>query len=202
MQCPTCGTNDINQTGSTCHGKQNDKGRDCGRPLVEPPQWQPVAQATQALLERLRLENMPVADLVRRVQLSERWLQQDVNRYYQSVPPQVAVEAKTRRRLTLQLDEWWSVVAPKGKQQGVWFALAVETRAIGGGSIGARAAASAQALWESLPAGSRQCAVCDTAGWLLPPCCLSSVIKPLAKTVAEPVTLNGSTTRDANGSPA
>ncbi|GIV98523.1 MAG: IS1 transposase [Herpetosiphonaceae bacterium] len=76
--------------------------------------------------------------------------------------------ADTRKksgRLTLVLDELWSFVGAKRHQQWLWLALDRDSRAIVGVAIGPRDEATAHALWASLPAIYRQCAVCYTDFW-------------------------------------
>jgi IS1 family transposase len=153
------------KNGSTRHGKQNYKCRDCGRQFVENPQWQRVSDRIQDnydLLERLLLEKIPLAGIARVLKVSERWLQSYVNHKYENVPQQVEVEPKPKRRLTVQMDELWSFVDNKGNKQWVWLAIDAETREIVGCYIGDRSGESAQKLWESLPAVYRQCAVIYT----------------------------------------
>lgn len=60
------------------------------------------------------------------------------------------------------MDELWSFVDDKGNEQWVWLALDVEMREMVGCYIGNRSRESAHALWHSLPAVYRQCAVCDS----------------------------------------
>jgi len=59
----------------------------------------------------------------------------------------------------------WSFVDDKGNEQWVWLAIDAVSREIVGCYIGVRSGASAQKLWESLPALYRQCAVCYTDFW-------------------------------------
>ena len=63
------------------------------------------------------------------------------------------------------MDELSSFVDDKGNQQWVWLAIDVNTREIVGCHIGARTAVSAQALWQSMPAVYRQCAVIYSDFW-------------------------------------
>jgi IS1 family transposase len=67
--------------------------------------------------------------------------------------------------LTLQCDELWSFVGKKANKQWVWLALDAETRLIVGCFVGLRDASGAQGLWQSLPPGYRQCAICYTDFW-------------------------------------
>jgi IS1 family transposase len=68
-------------------------------------------------------------------------------------------------KLTIQLDELWSFVGSKANKQWIWLAMDASTREIVAVYIGDRSRQSALALWESLPAVYRQCAVCYTDFW-------------------------------------
>jgi insertion element IS1 protein InsB len=61
-----------------CHG--------CGRQFVEHPAHQPVGDATKQLIDKLLLEKIPLAGIARVVNVSDKWLQNDVNQKYASVP--------------------------------------------------------------------------------------------------------------------
>jgi insertion element IS1 protein InsB len=65
LTCPTCGSNDIIENGTTRRGKQNHKCRDCDRQFVEDPQWKPKDKDTIALVNLLLLEKIPLAGIVR-----------------------------------------------------------------------------------------------------------------------------------------
>ncbi|XHX75933.1 MAG: IS1 family transposase [Stenomitos frigidus ULC029] len=172
--CPSCGSDDIMKNGTTRRGKQNHKCRDCGRQFVENPQWQPKAQETCALIDRLLLERIPLAGIARVLHLSESWLQQYVNQCYEQVAQQAEVLPKTTARLTVQMDELWSFVDEKGNKQWVWLALDVATREIIGCHVGDRSAQAAQALWDSLPRRYRQYARLYTDHWEAYACVLPS----------------------------
>jgi insertion element IS1 protein InsB len=172
--CPTCGSDDVMKNGTTRRGKQNYKCRDCGRQFVEDPQWQPKDPDTSAMIDRLLLERIPLAGIARVLQLSESWLQQYVNRAYETVPKQATVMPKTTARLTVQMDELWSFVDHKGNKQWVWIALDAATREIIGCHIGDRSQVSAKALWDSLPRRYRQYARIYTDHWEAYACVLPS----------------------------
>ena len=174
LQCPTCASNDLNKNGMTRHGNQNYKCRDCGRQFVENPKWSRIGEDAKSLIDRMLLEKMPLAGIARSLQISESWLQQYVNTYYATVPQSVQVQPKPRRRLTVQMDELWSFVDDKGSEKWVWLALDVETREIVGCYIGDRSGESAKALWRTLPAVYRQCAVCYGDFWVSYPVALPS----------------------------
>jgi IS1 family transposase len=86
----------------------------------------------------------------------------------------VQVRSKPKGRLTVECDELWSFVGNKNQKQWVWLALDRETREIIGVAVGARDEATAQQLWESLPAVYRQCAVCSSDFWDAYACVLPS----------------------------
>ncbi|HCF26946.1 MAG TPA: hypothetical protein DEV81_06990 [Cyanobacteria bacterium UBA11049] len=54
--------------------------------------------------------------------------------------------------MTVQMDELPSFVSNQGNKQWVWLVLDAETHEIVGVHIGDRSSASAQALWQSMPA--------------------------------------------------
>ena len=172
--CPTCGFQAIVKNGQTRHGKQNYKCNDCGRQFVENPQWRRIPEETKVLIDRLLLEKIPLAGIARVLKVSEPWLQNYVNSKYEAVPRQVTVQPKPKGRLTIQMDELWSFVDDKGNEQWVWLALDVVSREIVGCYIGdleeirfaARSGDSAKALWRSLPAVYRQCAVFYSDFWV------------------------------------
>ena len=85
---PSCQSVSVVKNGSTRHGKQNYKCRDCGRQFVENPQWQRVSeriQDTYDLLERLLPEKILLAGIARVLKVSERWLLSYVNHSLESI---------------------------------------------------------------------------------------------------------------------
>lgn len=72
---------------------------------------------------------------------------------------------KLKSRLRVQMDELWSFVDHKGEKQWVWPRLDAQTREIVGVHIGDRSAASAWALWQSMPPVYRQCALIGGDFW-------------------------------------
>jgi len=133
------------KNGTTRRGKQNYKGRDCGRQFVEKPQWQPREKDSTVMIDRLLLEEIPLAGIARMLKWSESWLPGYVNQGYKVVPRQVPVTPKPKGGLRVQLDALWSFVDDKGNQQWVWLALAVVMRELVGCHIGDRAKDSALA---------------------------------------------------------
>ena len=166
MQCPTCGNDHIVKNGVTSSsGKQNYLCRNCGRQFVESPETKRVSQEKRALIDRLLLEKIPLAGIVRVVEVSESWLQSYVNEKYENVSRQVETKSKQKTRLTIECDEMWSFVGNKENKQWIWLALDRDTREIVGVHVGSRDVKGAKALWESLPPVYRQCAVSYTDFW-------------------------------------
>ncbi len=95
------------------------------------------------MIDRLLLEKIPLAGIARVLKMSASWLQEYVNRCYETVARQVEVTPKAQGPLRVQMDELWSFVDEKGNKQWVWLALDVETREIVGCFIGDRSSASA-----------------------------------------------------------
>ena len=165
LRCPNCDSEDIMKNDTTRRGKQNYKCRDCGRQFVENPQWKRREPDSLAMIDRLLLEKIPLAGIARVLRLSESWLQGYVNQCYQAMPRQVQVLPKPQGPLTVQMDELWSFVDDKGNKQWVWLAIDVVTRELVGCHIGDRFSDSALALWQSMPAVYRQCAMLYTDHW-------------------------------------
>jgi IS1 family transposase len=131
-----------------------------------------ISEETKGIIDRLLLEKLPLAGIARALQISELWLQQYVNQKYKQVDREVQVRPKPKSRLKVQMDELWSFVDDKGNEQWVWLAMDVATREVVGCYIGDRSGKSAQALWDSLPAVYRQCAVCYSDFWVSYPVAL------------------------------
>ena len=165
MNCPDCQGDRCIKNGQTYYGKQRFKCKGCGRQFVEGSHYQHISQETKDLIERLLLERMSLAAIVRVTGVSAPWLQNYVNRKYQEIPQQVQVTSKKKGKIKIQLDEMWSFVGNKQKKYWIWLALDEKTREIVGIHVGDRSAKSAQKLWNSLPAVYRQCAVCYTDFW-------------------------------------
>ena len=72
---------------------------------------------------------------------------------------------KKTGRLTLEADELWSFVGSKADVHWVWAALDADTRQVVAMIVGDRSEATAQALWDALPAGYQRAAVMRTDFW-------------------------------------
>jgi len=94
MKCPRCESEQIIKNGSIHNGKQKYRCKACGRQFVEDPQYRVISDETKTLINKLLLEKVPLAGIVRVTGVSERWLQNYVNDLYQEVPRQVQVRGQ------------------------------------------------------------------------------------------------------------
>jgi len=165
MKCPRCDSQYIVKNGHTHTGKQSFKCRNCARKFVIAPRHQPISEDTRKSIDKLLLEKISLAGIVRATGVSPRWLQYYVNKKLGAVKRQVEVKSKKKVKLTLQWDEMWSFVGNKGNKQWIWLAIDVFTKEIVGVYIGQRDKDGAQGLGNSMPAVYRQCAVTYTDFW-------------------------------------
>ena len=96
LACPKCTSTQTVKNGRIHTGKQRFKCRDCGRQFVQDPANPPIAQSTRDLIDKLLLERLSLAAIVRVTGVSERWLQSDVNQKYYLTPKQAEVPQKNR----------------------------------------------------------------------------------------------------------
>ncbi|MFN9861144.1 MAG: IS1 family transposase [Pseudanabaena sp.] len=165
QECPYCKSKRVIKNGTTRHGKQNHKCKECHRQFVSNPRNQPIPEATKQLVEKLLLERMSLRAITRVAGVSLQWVQSYVNSKSRTVEQQVKVIPKKKSRLTIECDELWSFVG--NKKYKVWVCLAIDrdTREIVGVYIGNRDQDAARELWLSLPSVYCQCAVCYTDFW-------------------------------------
>ena len=165
MRCPRCKSENIKKNGSIYNKKQKYECKDCKRQFVENPKWRQVSDETKELIDRLLLEKIPLSGIARVVGVSEKWLQDYVNKKYSEVKQEIDIPNKEKGKIVIQCDEMWSFVLNKGQKQWIWLAIDVETKLIVGVYIGDRSKDGALGLWNSLPAVYRQCAVAYTDFW-------------------------------------
>lgn len=96
--CPTCHSQRVVKNGKLHNGKQNHKCQDCGRQFVQDPHNKIVSDATQHLIDKLLLEKLPLAGIVRVAEVSEPWLQHYVNQKDEQVERQVKVSPQKKGR--------------------------------------------------------------------------------------------------------
>ena len=96
LQCPSCGSTQIVKNGRIHNGKQNHKCHDCGRQFVAHRRQKIISPETKQLINKLLLEQIPLAGIARVCDVSEPWLQKYVNDKYASVPRTVNVSSKNK----------------------------------------------------------------------------------------------------------
>ena len=165
MCCPNCKSESVVKNGFNATGKQVYLCNECGRQFVLDPTKSPISDEKKKLIDRLLLERISLAGIARVVGVSEAWLQKYVNEKYDQIPKEVQTKKKSKGRLTIECDELWSFVGKKANKQWVWLAIDRDTGEIVGVYVGDRSERSARALWNSLPAVYRQCAVSYTDFW-------------------------------------
>lgn len=165
MNCPYCQSNEVVKNGSNGVGTPKFFCTRCLRQFVESPKNTRISDHTKELIDKLLLEKIPLAGIARVLDVSETWLQNDVNDQYKNGQETLTVLEKTTPHLTLEGDELWSFVGNSNNKQWVWLAMDRDTREIVGYPIGDRSAQSAQCWWDSLPEIDRQNAIGDTDFW-------------------------------------
>ena len=176
MECPHCSSQTIVKNGYIHNGKQKYRCKDCSRQFVENPENknQAIPQETIKLIDKLLLERLALAGIIRVTGVSAKWLQNYVNKKYADIPREVSVTKKSKGKLTIECDEMWSFVQKKTNKKWIWFAIDVDTKEIVGVYVGKRDSDAAKKLWESLPPVYRQCAVAYTDFWEAYECVLPS----------------------------
>lgn len=96
MLCPECSSDKIIKNGTIHNGKQKYECKECARQFIENPQNKPISQDTKDLIDKLLLEKLPIAGIARVTGVSERWLQDYVNKKYEAVPQEVNVKIKKK----------------------------------------------------------------------------------------------------------
>src|SRR5215217_7818807 len=84
--CPGCGSSQVIKNGTIHTGKPKFACKACGRQFVEQPQSRRISEETKALIDKLLLERISLAGIVRTTGVSARWLQDYVNEKYAKVP--------------------------------------------------------------------------------------------------------------------
>ena len=89
------------------------------------------------LVDKLLLEKLPIPGIARVTGISEQWLQNYINKKYESIPKKIDI-VKKKGPLTIQCDEMWSFVQNKNNKQWIWLAIDEGTREIVGVYAGSR----------------------------------------------------------------
>ncbi len=164
MICPKCNSYNIIKNGSIHNGTPKFMCKDCKRQFVENPTNKVIPDEIWKLVDKLLLEKIPIAGIVRVIGISKPGLQKYINKKYKNIPQKINI-SKKKGRLTIQCDEMWSFVHNKKNKQWIWLAIDQESKEIIGLHVGSRDKTGAKGLWDSLPPVYRQCAVCYTDFW-------------------------------------
>ena len=95
MNCPKCGSTEYIKNGSI-RGKPKRECKECGRQYVVNPTKKIISQETWDLVDKLLLEKIPLAGISRVTGVSESWLQEYVNKKYESTSREVDVKKKKK----------------------------------------------------------------------------------------------------------
>lgn len=82
--CPRCGSSWVVKNGRIHNGKPKFACKACRRQFVENPVWKPISAETKALIDKLLLERVSLAGIVRVTGVSAQWLQEYVNEKYKA----------------------------------------------------------------------------------------------------------------------
>lgn len=89
--CPRCQSEHIVKNGRIHNGTPKFACRACGRQFVEAPTKRMINDETRSLVDKLLLERVSLAGIVRITNVSPAWLQTYVNRTYNSQPREANV---------------------------------------------------------------------------------------------------------------
>lgn len=92
--CPGCGSSWVVKNGHIHNGKAKLACKACGRQFVENPAWKPISVDTKALIDKLLLERISLAGIVRVTGVSAQWLQDYVNEKYKAQPQVTDIPAQ------------------------------------------------------------------------------------------------------------
>jgi transposase-like protein len=94
--CPRCGSSRVIKNGYIHNGKPKFACKDCRRQFVEDPVWKPISAETKALIDKLLLERVSLAGIVRVTRVSAQWLQDYVNAKYKAQPQVTVIPAQKK----------------------------------------------------------------------------------------------------------
>ena len=96
IHCPRCQSVRVVKNGTIHSGKPKWMCKDCRRQFVADPVIRRISDETKQTVDKLLLERVPLAGIVRVLPVSARWLQYYVNKKYESVPHAVTVTEQKR----------------------------------------------------------------------------------------------------------
>jgi insertion element IS1 protein InsB len=75
MQCPNCQGTQVIKNGTIHNGKPKWKCKQCGRQFVLNPTQRRISDEIKQMIDKLLLERISLAGIVRVTGVSQRWLQ-------------------------------------------------------------------------------------------------------------------------------
>src|SRR5512145_3311336 len=93
-KCPRCQSEKVIRNGRIHNGKPKWACKECHRQFVERPPKHRISDETKGFIDKLLLEGVSLAGIVRVTGVSARWLQDYVNRKYANVARQVEAPAQ------------------------------------------------------------------------------------------------------------
>jgi insertion element IS1 protein InsB len=96
MQCPRCQGTRLVKNGTIHSGKPKWMCKDCHRQFVVDNAQRLISDETKQTIDKLLLERVSLAGIVRVTGVSARWLQYYVNARYAAVPRSVTVTEQKR----------------------------------------------------------------------------------------------------------
>ena len=96
MHCPRCQGSRVIKNGSIHNGKPKWTCKECGRQFVVASAQRLISQETRQTIDKLLLERISLAGIVRVTGVSLRWLQYYVNAKYAATPRSVSVTEQKR----------------------------------------------------------------------------------------------------------
>jgi insertion element IS1 protein InsB len=94
MKCVYCTGTKVVKNGSNSVGTPKYLCRSCGRQFVEQPKKQAIKEETKDLIKKLLLERLSLAGIARVTGVSEKWLQDYVNKLYEQTPRELQLREK------------------------------------------------------------------------------------------------------------
>jgi insertion element IS1 protein InsB len=86
MKCPRCGSEHTVKNGRIHNGKGKRMCKDCGRQFAPEATKKVITPQTWELIDKLLLEKIPLAGIARVSGISADYLQEYVNRKFETVP--------------------------------------------------------------------------------------------------------------------
>ena len=86
MECPNCGSDHVKKNGISHTGKQNHYCYDCKRQFLEEGTSWFISEEQRELVDKLLLERISLAGIIRVVGVSQSWLYKYIKKLYNSLP--------------------------------------------------------------------------------------------------------------------